>query len=70
MYIEVDPCPFCGNIRGLTGSNIECVWVICTGCGATGPKVRKLDHVTPAAAETAAKRDWKLRTPVLEEVAA
>jgi hypothetical protein len=70
MHIEIEPCPWCGNIRGLTGSNVECVWVICIGCGATGPKTRKLDQATPAAADAVAVREWNRRTPVLEERAA
>lgn len=57
----VKPCAHCGHsVIGVDLSS-ETVQLICHKCGASGPKVKRREYVTPDDAEDAAERLWDNR---------
>ena len=57
MWVDLEPCPFCGAFGAFVRAECPTAWVECRFCGAQGPF---------ACGETSAAEAWNARADEAE----
>ena len=68
MKIELNPCPFCGEVENLVVwhtdvADVRVLFVRCCACGAEGPEVWSTAAIDDARTFRDAADRWNRRAP-------